>query len=71
MSRAVVDHAGAVATSVVTAHDEEAVIAVERSPARFPWKLVVLALAGYLLFCHGCHRGDHDDELFVPTVLMR
>jgi hypothetical protein len=23
---------------------------------------VVLALAAGLVFCHGCHRGDHDDE---------
>jgi hypothetical protein len=28
---------------------------------------VVLALlAGYLLFCHGCH-GDEDNELFVGS----
>jgi hypothetical protein len=24
--------------------------------------LVLLALAAGLVFCHGCHRGDHDDE---------
>jgi hypothetical protein len=24
-----------------------------------------LVLAGCLLFCHGCHGGDHDDELVV------
>ena len=28
--------------------------------------LLVLLLAGYLLFCHGCH-GDEDTELFAPT----
>ncbi len=26
----------------------------------------VVLLAGYLLFCHGCH-GDVDDELFAPA----
>ena len=26
------------------------------------WGLAVLALAAGLVFCHGCHRGDHDDE---------
>jgi hypothetical protein len=25
---------------------------------------VLLLVAGYLLFCHGCH-GDEDDELFA------
>jgi hypothetical protein len=29
--------------------------------------LVTLALAAALLFCHGCHGGDVDDELFAPT----
>src|SRR5438034_8075882 len=28
-----------------------------------PWA-VLLLLAGYLLFCHGCH-GDEDNELFT------
>jgi hypothetical protein len=27
-----------------------------------------LVLGGYLLFTHGCHRGDHDDELIVLTI---
>ena len=29
------------------------------------WVALAL-LAGYLLFCHGCH-GDVDDELFVSS----
>jgi hypothetical protein len=24
--------------------------------------VLLLALAAGLVFCHGCHRGDHDDE---------
>lgn len=24
-----------------------------------------MILAGLLVFAHGCHRGDHDDELFA------
>jgi hypothetical protein len=29
--------------------------------------VVVVLLAGWLLFCHGCHGGEHDedDELFL------
>jgi len=38
----------------------------EKSPSpRRRWLWVGLALlAGYLLFCHGCH-GDEDNELFI------
>ena len=28
------------------------------------WGAFIL-LAGYLLFAHGCHPGDHDNELFA------
>lgn len=31
-------------------------------PAAFFW---LALLACCLIFCHGCHRGDHDDELQV------
>lgn len=35
--------------------------------------LALVFLAGYLLFCHGCH-GDEDNELFArllaPTVTV-
>lgn len=35
-----------------------------------PWQVVVLlALAGYLLFAHGCH-GDEDHELFHATPIV-
>ena len=39
-------------------------------PRRRIWVVLAL-LAGYLLFCHGCH-GDEDNELFVraQNVLM-
>ncbi|HKI35141.1 MAG TPA: hypothetical protein VKA46_25010 [Gemmataceae bacterium] len=38
----------------------------EAAPAmgRRRWWLGLALLAGYLLFCHGCH-GDEDNELFV------
>ena len=29
--------------------------------------LWLVILAG-LIVCHGCHAGDHDDELSVPIV---
>jgi hypothetical protein len=29
---------------------------------------VLLALATGLLFCHGCHDHDVDDELCVPVL---
>jgi hypothetical protein len=32
------------------------------------WVVLVL-LAGYLLFCHGCH-GDEDNELFAPWAAV-
>jgi hypothetical protein len=37
--------------------------ASRRKAPRIVLCLVVLVLAGYLLFCHGCH-GDEDNELF-------
>ncbi len=36
---------------------------------RRPW-LALALLAGYLLFCHGCH-GDEDNELFVRRRVVR
>ena len=33
-----------------------------RPPRRRWGVLVLLALAAGLVFCHGCHSGDHDDE---------
>jgi hypothetical protein len=36
-----------------------------------PWRrrrwLALALLAGYLLFCHGCH-GDEDNELFLQMA---
>jgi hypothetical protein len=34
------------------------------TPRRRRLWLALALLAGYLLFCHGCH-GDEDNELFV------
>lgn len=31
------------------------------------WGLFLM-LCGYVLFAHGCHAGDHDNELFVRTM---
>jgi hypothetical protein len=44
----------------------------EPAPPAPPRRWLLLAagllLAGFLLFCHGCH-GDEDNELFAVTVL--
>jgi hypothetical protein len=45
------------------------VIALAPAPRRLPVGLLiryalVMAIAGYLVFCHGCH-GDEDNELFA------
>jgi len=40
---------------------------VAEGTPRPPWlsrMLIVIAMLGALVFCHGCHGGDHDDELF-------
>lgn len=48
--------------------------APEQAPSRRwgTWP-VLLLLAGYVLFCHGCH-GDEDNELFsradIPVCLL-
>lgn len=34
------------------------------------WVLLFL-LCGHLLFCHGCHGSDVDDELSVPPQLKQ
>jgi hypothetical protein len=42
-------------------------------PRRRRLWLALALLAGYLLFCHGCH-GDEDNELFIGVrhaVAMR
>jgi hypothetical protein len=31
----------------------------------------VFLLIGYLIFCHGCHGEDVDDELCVPPPAVR
>lgn len=43
-----------------------------RDPVRTAHQMSVRILAGILLalgictiFCHGCHSGDHDDELIL------
>jgi len=37
---------------------------VPASPGRGRLWVALALLAGYLLFCHGCH-GDEDNELFA------
>ena len=37
--------------------------------ALFRW-IVFLLLSSWLLFAHGCHAGDHDDELFTISVAI-
>jgi hypothetical protein len=33
--------------------------------------LIFLLLLGHLIFCHGCHGEDVDDELSVPPPAAR
>jgi hypothetical protein len=33
--------------------------------------LLFLLLCGHLIFCHGCHGEDVDDELSVPPPALR
>ncbi len=35
---------------------------------RWGWMLFLLCLGGLLIWCHGCHGEDHDDELFDRGV---
>ncbi|HEY7326030.1 MAG TPA: hypothetical protein VH592_00210 [Gemmataceae bacterium] len=37
-----------------------------------PWGswIIFLLLCGHLIFCHGCHGDDVDDELCVPPPAM-
>jgi hypothetical protein len=46
-----------------TPADETAEASPRRRSGLWP---VLLLLAGYALFCHGCH-GDEDNELFVQA----
>ena len=43
---------------------------VPAAPGRRRLWVALALLAGYLLFCHGCH-GDEDNELFAPLVRSR
>src|SRR5579883_16361 len=40
----------------------------DRFRSRGGW-LILLLLSGHLIFCHGCHGEDVDDELCVPPPL--
>jgi hypothetical protein len=37
--------------------------ATQFTPPTIGKKALALFAAGYLLFCHGCHAGDVDDDL--------
>ena len=48
-----------------TSRERPGISGVLEEKARAPWGLVVVVLvAGYLLFAHGCH-GDEDNELLA------
>ncbi|MFM7149027.1 MAG: hypothetical protein ACKO23_04215 [Gemmataceae bacterium] len=41
----------------------------EGSGLSLVWLMATVSLiAGVLIFCHGCHAGDHDDELLLHTL---
>lgn len=44
----------------------------EREVAKNPARPLLMAVLGIvvtvvLIVCHGCHAGDHDDELSIPV----
>jgi hypothetical protein len=41
------------------------------SNLQFVRRVVFLLLAAVLIFCHGCHTEDHDDELGVMLIERR
>jgi hypothetical protein len=44
-------------------------LVLEPDEARTSWRfLAALVIAGYLLFCHGCH-GDEDTEPFAALAV--
>lgn len=46
--------------------EEQATSLTLRASGRRRWRLLAVALlAAGLILCHGCHGGDHDDELIV------
>jgi hypothetical protein len=50
------------------AADEEAIsgrMARVNRASRRVFALITLLLACVFIFCHGCHAGDHDDELVI------
>ena len=49
---------------ITTTHERAPVASSGRHWGAWP---VVLLLAGYALFCHGCH-GDEDNELFLQMA---
>jgi len=47
-------------------HGGRSLQAPAAAPSRRWWRgLAIALLAAGLILCHGCHRGDHDDELIV------
>jgi len=41
----------------------------EGSGLSLVWLMAIVSLfAGVLIFCHGCHAGDHDDELLLHAL---
>lgn len=57
-----------VSTTPDNCHDGEG---AKRKPTgvRWPFLGALLLLAGYLLFCHGCH-GDEDEDLFTTSSFL-
>jgi hypothetical protein len=48
--------------------DGQQCLPFDRPKRQWPWlPITLLVLAGYLLYCHGCHR-DVDNELIVLAL---
>ena len=54
----------------MTALVERVEAVTETTPPSRPFLSGVfwLIVTAGLIYCHGCHAGDHDDELSVPFV---
>jgi hypothetical protein len=54
-----------------TSPERQRRVSASTTPHFRPWGswLIFLLLCGHLIFCHGCHGEDVDDELCVPPPL--
>jgi hypothetical protein len=52
----------------MTALAERETEAPKTLPAHLFFATLFLVVTAGLIVCHGCHAGDHDDELSIPVL---